>query len=116
MLIDTLKDAEKKAGVTQPPEPAPFTAADEEVMATFIARLRQSWEEELRERQPTRRAPTTPEENNGSDIAERAPHPNPLPASGETEGPAKREGEGRQAQVFSDFPRRGPETAGSPPE
>ena len=116
MLIDTLKDAEKKAGVTQPPEPAPFTAADEEVMATFIARLRQSWEEELRERQPTRRAPTTPEENNGSDIAGRAPHPNPLPASGEREGPAKREGEGRQAQVFSDFPRRGPETAGSPPE
>jgi hypothetical protein len=49
MLIDTLKDAEKKAGVTQSPEPAPFTAADEEVMATFIARLRQSWEEELRE-------------------------------------------------------------------
>jgi hypothetical protein len=50
MLIDTLKDVEKKAGATQPPEPAPFTAADEEVMATFIARLRQSWEEELKER------------------------------------------------------------------
>ena len=50
MLIDTLKDAEKKAGVTQSPEPAPFTAADEEVMATFIARLRQAWEEELRDR------------------------------------------------------------------
>jgi len=29
---------------------APFTAADEEVMATFITRLRQSWEEELRQR------------------------------------------------------------------
>ena len=51
MLIDTLKDAEKKAGVAPPSEPAPFTAADEEVMATFIARLRQSWEEELRERE-----------------------------------------------------------------
>jgi hypothetical protein len=50
MLIDTLKDAEKKAGVTAPPEPAPFTAADEEVMATFIARLRQSWEEELQQK------------------------------------------------------------------
>ena len=50
MLIDTLKDVEKKASVTQPPEPTPFTEADEEVMATFIARLRQSWEEELRER------------------------------------------------------------------
>jgi hypothetical protein len=50
MLIDTLKDAEKKAGAAPPPEPAPFTAADEEVMATFIARLRQSWEEELRQK------------------------------------------------------------------
>ena len=27
MLIDMLKDVEKKAGVTPPPEPAPFTAA-----------------------------------------------------------------------------------------
>ena len=50
MLIDTLKDAEKKAGVAPPAEPAPFTAADEEVMATFIARLRQSWEEELQQK------------------------------------------------------------------
>jgi Family of unknown function (DUF5681) len=50
MLLDALKDAEKKAGVAQSPEPAPFTAGDEEVMATFIARLRASWEEELRER------------------------------------------------------------------
>ncbi len=50
MLIDTPKDAEKKAGVAPSSEPAPFTAADEEVMATFIARLRQAWEEELRDR------------------------------------------------------------------
>jgi hypothetical protein len=50
MLIDMLKDAEKKAGVAPPPEPAPFTAADEEVMATFIARLRQSWDEELQQK------------------------------------------------------------------
>jgi hypothetical protein len=50
MLTDMLKDAEKNAGVTPPLEPAPFTAADEEVMATFIARLRQSWEEELRQK------------------------------------------------------------------
>jgi hypothetical protein len=50
MLTDMLKDAEKKAGAAPPPEPAPFTAADEEVMATFIARLRQSWEEELRQK------------------------------------------------------------------
>jgi hypothetical protein len=32
-----------------------------------------------------------------------APHPNPLPASGEREGPAKREGEGQQTLVFGDF-------------
>jgi len=50
LLIDMLKDVEKKAGVPPLLEPAPFTAADEEVMATFIARLRQSWEEELRQR------------------------------------------------------------------
>jgi Family of unknown function (DUF5681) len=50
MLIDTLKDAEKKARAVPPPAPPPLAAADEEVMATFIARLRQSWEEELRER------------------------------------------------------------------
>jgi hypothetical protein len=47
MLVDMLKDAEKKAGIAAPPpQPAPFTPADEEVMATFIARLRQSWKEE----------------------------------------------------------------------
>ena len=50
MLIDTLKDAEKKAAAAPPPERAPFTAADEEVMATFIARLRQAWEEELQQK------------------------------------------------------------------
>ena len=60
MLIDTLKDAEKKAGEMPPPEPAPFTAGDEEVMATFIARLRQSWEEELQER-GTENAGSSPE-------------------------------------------------------
>ena len=50
MMTDMLKDAENKAAVAPPPEPAPFTAADEEVMATFIARLRQSWEEELQQK------------------------------------------------------------------
>jgi tRNA modification GTPase len=34
---------------------------------------------------------------NKIDLVPRAPHANPLPASGEREGPAKREGEGRQA-------------------
>jgi uncharacterized protein DUF5681 len=40
MLIDLLKDIEKRAGVTPPPEPSPFTPADEEVVANLIARLR----------------------------------------------------------------------------
>ena len=86
MLTDMLKDAEKKAGAAPPPEPAPFTAADEEVMATFVARLRQSWEEELHLR-----------------ATKNAPHLNPLPAGGEREGPANpriksgEEGEGQQA-------------------
>ena len=53
MLINALKDAEKRAGAAPPAEPAPFTAADEEVMATFIARLRQSWEEELQQKAPS---------------------------------------------------------------
>jgi len=40
MLIDMLKDIEKKAGMTPPPEPPKFTAADEEVLDHFVARLR----------------------------------------------------------------------------
>ena len=58
MMTDMLKDAEKKAGGGPPPEPAPFSAADAEVMATFIARLRQSWEEELQQR-GTRNGPNS---------------------------------------------------------
>jgi hypothetical protein len=42
MLIVMLKDAEKKAGVSPPFQPAPAPTV-EEAMATFIARLRQSW-------------------------------------------------------------------------
>jgi hypothetical protein len=49
MLIDMLKEGEQKAGVAPSSQPAPFAPADEEVMATFIAKLRQSWEEELRQ-------------------------------------------------------------------
>jgi hypothetical protein len=49
MMVDMLKDAEKKRPawhrlLNQPP----FTPADEKVMATFIARMRRSWEGELR--------------------------------------------------------------------
>ena len=40
MLIDMLKDIEKKAGMTPPPEPPKFTAAYEEVLDHFVARLR----------------------------------------------------------------------------
>jgi Family of unknown function (DUF5681) len=41
MLIDMLKDIEKRAGITPPPERSPFTAADEEVVENLLARLRQ---------------------------------------------------------------------------
>ena len=40
MLIDMLKDIEQKAGTAPPSEPAKFTAADEEVLEHFVARLR----------------------------------------------------------------------------
>jgi Family of unknown function (DUF5681) len=40
MLIDMLKDIEKRAGMTPPPEASPLTAADEEVVETLLARLR----------------------------------------------------------------------------
>jgi hypothetical protein len=41
MLIDMLKDIEKRAGATcAKPEPSPFTPADEEVVENLIARLR----------------------------------------------------------------------------
>jgi hypothetical protein len=41
MLIDMLKEVERKADAASPaPEPSPFTAADEEVVATLIVRLR----------------------------------------------------------------------------
>ena len=41
MLLDLIKDAEKQAGAAPPPEPSRrFTAADEEVVAQLIDRLR----------------------------------------------------------------------------
>jgi Family of unknown function (DUF5681) len=41
MLLDLIKDAEKQAGAVPAPEsPAPFTAADEEVVEQLIERLR----------------------------------------------------------------------------
>ena len=40
MLFDMMKDAEHKAGVAPPPEPPPFTKADEEVVETLVERIR----------------------------------------------------------------------------
>ena len=60
-LTDIVQGIEGRTGAAHPPpSPQAFTAADEEVMATFIARLRQSWEEELRER-GTQSAGSSPE-------------------------------------------------------
>jgi Family of unknown function (DUF5681) len=45
MLIDMVKDIDKKAGTASPPEPdPPFDAADEKVIASMLARLRQAWD------------------------------------------------------------------------
>jgi hypothetical protein len=46
MLLDILKDIEKQAGPPPTPKPAPFTAADEEVIENLFARLRRVWEQE----------------------------------------------------------------------
>jgi tRNA modification GTPase len=43
---------------------------------------------------------------NKIDLLPEAPHPNPLPASGEREGPAKREGEGQQPTGVERFCRQ----------
>ena len=40
MLIDMLKDIEKRAGATPPPEAPQFAPADGEVVETLLARLR----------------------------------------------------------------------------
>ena len=41
MLFDMMKDAEQKAGAAvPPPEPPPFTKADEEVVETLVERIR----------------------------------------------------------------------------
>jgi hypothetical protein len=40
MLIDMMKDIERKAGVAAPPEPHRFAPADEEVIKHLVARIR----------------------------------------------------------------------------
>ena len=48
MLFDMMKDAEQKAGVAvPPPEPPPFTPADEEVLQQLKERLRAQILEEM---------------------------------------------------------------------
>jgi Family of unknown function (DUF5681) len=42
MLIDMLKDIEKRAGTATPPEAFPLTTADEEVVENLLARLRRA--------------------------------------------------------------------------
>jgi uncharacterized protein DUF5681 len=50
MLIDMMKDVERKAGVAAPPpEPRPLDAADKEVVQLFVARLRRQILQELAE-------------------------------------------------------------------
>jgi hypothetical protein len=50
MLIDMMKDAEKKAGVAAPPpEPHRLDEADKEVMQLFVARLRRQILKEIEE-------------------------------------------------------------------
>ena len=44
MLLDILMDIEKEAGTAPMPEPARFTAADEEVIENLLARPRRAWE------------------------------------------------------------------------
>jgi len=55
MLIDMLKEIERKTGMA-PPEARAATPADEEVLASFAARLRKSWEweQETRHREAAR--------------------------------------------------------------
>src|SRR5437868_8056347 len=56
MLIDMMKDAEKKARVSAPPpEPGPLAAADEEVVQLLVARLRGQILQEIEEAKPAAR-------------------------------------------------------------
>src|SRR5436190_19375641 len=50
MLIDMMKEVEKKARVAgRPPEPRPLAAADKEVVQLFVARLRSQLMQEIEE-------------------------------------------------------------------
>ena len=48
MLIDMMKDVEKKTGAEPPPEPHRFAPADEEVIKTVVERIRGAMLQEIR--------------------------------------------------------------------
>ena len=52
MLLDIMKDIEKKAGTAPPPEAAPATPADEEVVENLVARLRRKILTEIHHGEP----------------------------------------------------------------
>jgi len=49
MLIDMMKDAEKKTGAAPPPEPCPFTPTDKEVVKGFVERVRRALLQEVQD-------------------------------------------------------------------
>jgi len=56
MLIDMMKEVEKKARIAAPPpEPRPLSAADEEVVQLLVARLRGQIPQEIEEGKTTAR-------------------------------------------------------------
>jgi hypothetical protein len=52
MLLDIIKDIEKTAGTAPPPEAAPVTPADEEVVENLVARLRRKILTEIHHGEP----------------------------------------------------------------
>ena len=49
MLIDMMKDIERKAGVAAPPEPRRFAPADEQVIKHMVARIRGALLQEIQD-------------------------------------------------------------------
>ena len=49
MVIDMMKDAEKKTGAAPPPEPSPFTPTDKEVVKGFVERVRRALLQEVQD-------------------------------------------------------------------
>jgi hypothetical protein len=49
MLIDMMKNAEKKTGAAPPPEPSPLTPTDKEVVKGFVERVRRALLQEIQD-------------------------------------------------------------------